>query len=319
MDSKLTEAAAGGASSDHHRDGANGNNRTAGIPAGEGKISTAADMDVNVTVGPSADGPGDTAAPAKHAPAGGKGSRGNPRKMIPSLRALADEDRATAKKARASWQMFTIMAEFIEATEYLSEIRPAVSIYGSARLREDSPYYQQTIDIARLFSDAGFAVISGGGPGIMEAANKGAHAGKSASVGLNIELPHEQHGNPYQDIAMRFRHFFTRKVTFVKNSDAFIVMPGGFGTLDELAEVLTLVQTGKSRAVPVVMVGSRFWKGLLDWFRFTLLPMGLIAEHDLDLMTIVDEPQEVLDAVYDYYERRGGDTPIPPKEEMFYL
>jgi len=246
-------------------------------------------------------------------------SRANPRKMIPSLRALADEDRATAKKARASWQMFTIMAEFIEATEYLSEIRPAVSIYGSARLREDSPYYQKTIEIARLFSDSGFAVISGGGPGIMEAANKGAHAGKSASVGLNIELPHEQQGNPYQDIAMRFRHFFTRKVTFVKNSDAFIVMPGGFGTLDELAEVLTLVQTGKSRSVPVVMYGSRFWKGLLDWFRFTLLPMGLISDHDLDLMKIVDEPHEVLEAVYEYYERRGGDQPIPPKEEMFYL
>ncbi|TWG89235.1 hypothetical protein L602_000100001250 [Cupriavidus gilardii J11] len=281
-------------------------------------ITTAADMDVNVTVSAADDGPGDTASPAEPATAN-KTARANPRKMIPSLRALADEDRATAKKARASWQMFTIMAEFIEATEYLSEVRPAVSIYGSARLREDSPYYQQTIDIARLFSDAGFAVISGGGPGIMEAANKGAHAGKSASVGLNIELPHEQQGNPYQDIAMRFRHFFTRKVTFVKNSDAFIVMPGGFGTLDELAEVLTLVQTGKSRAVPVVMVGSRFWKGLLDWFRFTLLPMGLIAEHDLDLMKIVDEPHEVLEAVYDYYEQRGGEAPIPPKEEMFYL
>jgi uncharacterized protein (TIGR00730 family) len=239
--------------------------------------------------------------------------------MIPSLRALADEERATAKKARASWQMFTIMAEFIEATEYLSEIRPAVSIYGSARLREDSPYYDRTIEIARLFSDAGFAVISGGGPGIMEAANKGAHAGKSASVGLNIELPHEQQGNPYQDISMRFRHFFTRKVTFVKNSDAFIVMPGGFGTLDELAEVLTLVQTGKSRSVPVVMFGSRFWKGLLDWFRFTLLPMGLIAEHDLDIMRIVDEPKDALDAVYEFYEKREGTSPIPPKEEMFYL
>jgi len=276
-------------------------------PDGQAAAQTHAGADANVNATTAAN------------PAGAAGSRANPRKMIPSLRALADEDRATAKKARASWQMFTIMAEFIEATEYLSEIRPAVSIYGSARLREDSPYYQQTIEIARLFSDAGFAVISGGGPGIMEAANKGAHAGKSASVGLNIELPHEQQGNPYQDIAMRFRHFFTRKVTFVKNSDAFIVMPGGFGTLDELAEVLTLVQTGKSRSVPVVMVGSRFWKGLLDWFRFTLLPMGLIAEHDLDLMKIVDEPHEVLEAVYEYYERRGGDKPIPPKEEMFYL
>ncbi|MGO4812123.1 TIGR00730 family Rossman fold protein [Cupriavidus sp. 2MCAB6] len=312
MDSKLTGAAAGGANAAPLSDAAGAENPAAALKqAAEGSITTAADMDVNVTVSTAAEGPGDT-APAS-------GIRANPRKMIPSLRALADEDRATAKKARASWQMFTIMAEFIEATEYLSEIRPAVSIYGSARLREDSPYYQRTIEIARLFSDAGFAVISGGGPGIMEAANKGAHAGKSASVGLNIELPHEQQGNPYQDIAMRFRHFFTRKVTFVKNSDAFIVMPGGFGTLDELAEVLTLVQTGKSRAVPVVLFGSRFWKGLLDWFRFTLLPMGLIAEHDLDLMKIVDEPHEVLEAVYEYYEQRGGDNPIPPKEEMFYL
>lgn len=264
-------------------------------------------MDVNVTVG------------VEHEPKADLAHGRTDRKMIPSLRALADEERATAKKARASWQMFTIMAEFIEATEYLSEIRPAVSIYGSARLREDSPYYERTIEIARLFSDAGFAVISGGGPGIMEAANKGAHAGKSASVGLNIELPHEQQGNRYQDISMRFRHFFTRKVTFVKNSDAFIVMPGGFGTLDELAEVLTLVQTGKSRSVPVVMFGSHFWKGLLDWFRFTLLPMGLIAEHDLDIMRIVDEPKDALDAVYEFYEKREGTSPIPPKEEMFYL
>jgi hypothetical protein len=274
-----------------------------------------ADMDVNVTVG--ADHPVEVGS-AKSDKAD-TGPDRTDRKMIPSLRALADEERATAKKARASWQMFTIMAEFIEATEYLSEIRPAVSIYGSARLREDSPYYERTIEIARLFSDAGFAVISGGGPGIMEAANKGAHAGKSASVGLNIELPHEQQGNRYQDISMRFRHFFTRKVTFVKNSDAFIVMPGGFGTLDELAEVLTLVQTGKSRSVPVVMFGSHFWKGLLDWFRFTLLPMGLIAEHDLDIMRIVDEPKDALDAVYEFYEKREGTSPIPPKEEMFYL
>ncbi|WP_231907932.1 MULTISPECIES: TIGR00730 family Rossman fold protein [unclassified Cupriavidus] len=310
MDSKLIGAAADGTATAPVSDATEGHQATAGAATAPGTQADtparpAADANANANTG--------------GAGAGAAGLRANPRKMIPSLRALADEDRATAKKARASWQMFTIMAEFIEATEYLSEIRPAVSIYGSARLREDSPYYQQTIEIARLFSDAGFAVISGGGPGIMEAANKGAHAGKSASVGLNIELPHEQQGNPYQDIAMRFRHFFTRKVTFVKNSDAFIVMPGGFGTLDELAEVLTLVQTGKSRSVPIVMFGSRFWKGLLDWFRFTLLPMGLIAEHDLDLMKIVDEPHEVLEAVYEYYERRGGDKPIPPKEEMFYL
>ena len=241
------------------------------------------------------------------------------KKNIPGLRAVTMPERATSQKARESWHLWGIISEFVESAERLSEIRPAVSIFGSARIRPGSPVYAQAEQIARKLSDAGFAVISGGGPGIMEAANKGAHAGKSASVGLNIELPHEQQGNPYQDISMRFRHFFTRKVTFVKNSDAFIVMPGGFGTLDELAEVLTLVQTGKSRSVPVVMFGSRFWKGLLDWFRFTLLPMGLIAEHDLDIMRIVDEPKDALDAVYEFYEKREGTSPIPPKEEMFYL
>lgn len=230
------------------------------------------------------------------------------RKNIPSLRALVDIDRATAKKARASWQMFTIMAEFVEATEYLSEIRPAISIYGSARLHEESPFYQQTVDLAKLFSDAGFSVISGGGPGIMEAANKGAHAGHSASVGLNIELPFEQHGNPYQDISMRFRHFFARKVAFVKNSDAFIVMPGGFGTLDELSEVLTLIQTKKSRQVPIVLIGKEFWKDLLTWFTNVMLPMKLISPEDMDLMFITDDNQEALEHVLKFYEAKDADT-----------
>ena len=228
----------------------------------------------------------------------------NKRKVIPSLRSLADQERATAKKARASWQMFTIMAEFIEATEYLSEIRPAISIYGSARLKPESPYYKLTMEIAQKFSDAGFAVISGGGPGIMEAANKGAHAGKSPSVGLNIELPHEQSGNQWQDISLRFRHFFTRKVTFVKNSDAVVVMPGGFGTLDEMAEVLTLIQTKKSRHVPIVLVGAEFWEGLLSWFRNTLIPTGVISAKDLDLMQVIDDPDQVLEAVLQFYEDR---------------
>jgi uncharacterized protein (TIGR00730 family) len=248
----------------------------------------------------------------------------NKRKVIPSLRSLADQERATAKKARASWQMFTIMAEFIEATEYLSEIRPAISIYGSARLKPESPYYQLTIEIAQKFSDAGFAVISGGGPGIMEAANKGAHAGKSPSVGLNIELPHEQSGNQWQDISLRFRHFFTRKVTFVKNSDAVVVMPGGFGTLDEMAEVLTLIQTKKSRHVPIVLVGAEFWEGLLSWFRNTLVPTGVISAKDLDLMQVIDNPDQVLDAVLQFYEDResAGEQPAEGKSDedrMFYL
>jgi uncharacterized protein (TIGR00730 family) len=247
----------------------------------------------------------------------------NKRKVIPSLRSLADQERATAKKARASWQMFTIMAEFIEATEYLSEIRPAVSIYGSARLKPSSPYYKRTVQIARKLSDAGFAVISGGGPGIMEAANKGAHGGKAPSVGLNIELPHEQHGNQWQDISLRFRHFFTRKVTFVKNSDAVIVMPGGFGTLDELAEVLTLIQTKKSRHVPIILVGSEFWEGLLEWFRTSLLSMGVIGEKDLDLMQVIDEPDAVLDAVLAFYEEKSpaeAQSEIKSDDDrMFYL
>ncbi len=248
----------------------------------------------------------------------------NKRKVIPSLRSLADQERATAKKARASWQMFTIMAEFIEATEYLSEIRPAISIYGSARLKPESPYYQLTMEIAQKFSDAGFAVISGGGPGIMEAANKGAHAGKSPSVGLNIELPHEQSGNQWQDISLRFRHFFTRKVTFVKNSDAVVVMPGGFGTLDELAEVLTLIQTKKSRHVPIVLVGAEFWAGLLDWFKNTLLTNGVISEKDLDLMQVIDDPDQVLEAVLRFYEDREESVEQPAEsksdeDRMFYL
>ncbi|MBV8628204.1 MAG: TIGR00730 family Rossman fold protein [Paraburkholderia sp.] len=246
----------------------------------------------------------------------------NKRKVIPSLRSLADQERATAKKARASWQMFTIMAEFIEATEYLSEIRPAVSIYGSARLKPNSPYYKLATVIARKLSDAGFAVISGGGPGIMEAANKGAHAGKAPSVGLNIELPHEQSGNQWQDISLRFRHFFTRKVTFVKNSDAVIVMPGGFGTLDELAEVLTLIQTKKSRHVPIILVGAEFWEGLLAWFRASLVPMGLINPDDMNLMQVIDDPDQVLEAVLAFYEDRDeGEHPPAKSDEdrMFYL
>lgn len=222
--------------------------------------------------------------------------------------------------------MFTIMAEFVEATEYLSEIRPAVSIYGSARTKSNTKYYRLTATIARKLSDAGFAVISGGGPGIMEAANKGAHAGKSPSVGLNIELPHEKSGNAWQDISLRFRHFFTRKVTFVKNSDAVIVMPGGFGTLDELAEVLTLIQTKKSRRVPIILVGSEFWAGLLAWFSSELLPRGLIGEHDMDLFQVIDTPDEVLAAVLAFYETNGKQAavavPEPTKSEddrMFYL
>lgn len=207
--------------------------------------------------------------------------------------------------ARESWRMLGIMSEFVEATERLASIRPAVSIFGSARTPTDHAYYMLTEEIARKLSDAGFSVISGGGPGIMEAANKGAYFGKSPSVGLNIQLPHEQSGNPYQDISQTFQHFFARKVMFVKFAAAYVVMPGGYGTLDELSEALTLVQTGKIPRIPIVLVGSKFWTGLLDWFKTTLVDEGMIAPEDLDLMQIIDEPDQVVDAIFSHYEKRG--------------
>ncbi len=203
--------------------------------------------------------------------------------------------------------MLTIMAEFIESTERLSELRPAVSIFGSARIGPEAPYYTLAVDIARRVSDHGFAVISGGGPGIMEAANKGAFEGKSPSVGLNITLPHEQKSNAWQDISLNFRHFFARKVAFVKYADAYVVLPGGFGTLDELAEVLTLIQTGTSRRIPVILVGSAFWGGLLTWFRDKLLGEGMIAPEDMDLIQLIDDPAAVVEAIFDFYESRHSE------------
>lgn len=206
------------------------------------------------------------------------------------------------------------MSEFIEAADRLSEIRPSVSIFGSARTPEDHPYYKLTQSTARLLSDAGFAVISGGGPGIMEAANKGAFEGKSPSVGLNIELPFEQSGNPYQNISLKFRHFFARKVAFAKYATAYIVMPGGFGTLDEMFEALTLIQTGKGRKIPIILMGGDFWTGLLDWIKGTLLAQGMISASDIDLMTAVDSPEEAMEAIFNFYERRAF-APSPEERD----
>ncbi len=240
-------------------------------------------------------------------------------KNIPPLRAVTMPERATSQKARESWHLWGIISEFVESAERLSEIRPAVSVFGSARLQEDSPVYRQALRIARKLSDAGFAVISGGGPGVMEAANRGAFEGRSPSVGLNIELPFEQHGNPYQDIALRFRHFFARKVAFVKYAAAYVVMPGGFGTLDELFEALTLIQTRKGRSIPIVLVGSDFWGGLLGWMRETLVARGMIAAADIELMTLVDEDDAVVDAIFDFYEARGFAQSATERELMLYL
>lgn len=239
--------------------------------------------------------------------------------MPASLRAITMPERATRQKAHESWHVLGIISEFVEAAEKLSEIRPAVSIFGSARTRPDSADWKLTEEIARKLSDAGFAVISGGGPGVMEAANRGAWAGRSPSVGLNIELPFEQHGNAYQDISLRFRHFFARKVAFVKYAAAYVVMPGGFGTLDELTEALTLIQTGKGRRIPLVLVGSRFWRGLLDWMRDALAADGMIAAADLQLMTLVDDADAAVDAIFDFYEAKGFVTTAAEREQLLSL
>ncbi|WP_296754607.1 TIGR00730 family Rossman fold protein [Thiobacillus sp.] len=221
--------------------------------------------------------------------------------------------------ARESWRMLGIMAEFVEATERLASIRPAVSIFGSARTPPDHAYYMLTENIARKLSDAGFSVISGGGPGIMEAANKGAYFGKSPSVGLNIQLPHEQSANMYQDISQTFQHFFARKVMFVKFAAAYVVMPGGFGTLDELFEALTLVQTGKIAGIPIILVGSKFWGGLAEWVKGRLVDEGMISPNDVELMRIIDRPEEVIDAIFSHYEKRGFMPSLAEREIQFNL
>ncbi len=206
---------------------------------------------------------------------------------------------------RESWKIFQIMSEFVDGFERLARICPSVSIFGSARTSPDHPYYQLTVDISRTLSDAGFSVVSGGGPGVMEAANKGAFEGKSPSIGLNIELPHEQIGNAYQDISLSFRHFFSRKVMFVKYAAAYVVMPGGFGTLDELAEILTLVQTRKTRKIPIILVHAPFWEGLIDWFKTTLVEEKTIDPEDLNLITILDKPDDIREAIFSHYEYSG--------------
>ncbi|WP_301100762.1 TIGR00730 family Rossman fold protein [Propionivibrio sp.] len=228
---------------------------------------------------------------------------------------LADANGSKSNASQEAWRIFGIMSEFVEAAQRLSAIRPAVSIFGSARTAPDSPYYNLTESIARQLSDAGFSVISGGGPGIMEAANRGAFHGKSLSVGLNIQLPHEQAANDYQDISQTFRHFFARKYMFVRFANAYVVMPGGFGTLDELLEALTLIQTGKSRKIPIILVHEPFWRGMLDWFRTTLVNEEVISPEDIDLIQVIDKPEDVVEAIFKHYETRGF-APLPAEHEM---
>ncbi|MBE9562885.1 MAG: TIGR00730 family Rossman fold protein [Proteobacteria bacterium] len=201
-----------------------------------------------------------------------------------------------------SWRVFQIMAEFVEGFEQLANVTPSVSMFGSARFTPEHPYYLLAEQIANQLSEAGFSVISGGGPGIMEAVNKGAFTGPSQSIGVNIILPHEQHANPYQNLSLNFKHFFVRKVMLVKYASAYVILPGGFGTLDELTEILTLVQTNKIPKTPIILVHSLFWQGLLDWFKDTLLSHNTIGADDLNLITIVDKADEVSQIIFDFYE-----------------
>jgi uncharacterized protein (TIGR00730 family) len=240
-------------------------------------------------------------------------------KQMPQLRSVANSQRATSVKARESWHVLGIISEFVDATEKLASIRPAVSIFGSARITPDHRWYQTTVDVARRLSDSGFAVISGGGPGVMEAANRGAHDGKSPSVGLNIELPSEQQSNPYQDISLSFRHFFARKVAFAKYATAFIAVPGGFGTLDELLEMVTLIQTKVGRRIPVILIDSTFWGGLIDWLRAGPLAHGLISADDLDIIRVIDDPAQIVDVIFDFYQARGFVPTKHEREMLLYL
>jgi len=199
-----------------------------------------------------------------------------------------------------SWRIFRIMAEFVEAIETLSKIQRAVTIFGSARTRPGDPYYQKAEYLARRLAEKGFGVITGGGPGVMEAANKGAAEAGGKSVGMNIRLPFEQKPNPYANISIDYHYFFIRKVMFVKYAVAYIILPGGFGTMDELFEALTLIQTRRIKSFPVILMGSEFWGGLLGWLKQTMMADGKILEEDLDLIHVIDDPDEVIRHILKY-------------------
>jgi uncharacterized protein (TIGR00730 family) len=225
-------------------------------------------------------------------------------------RRILDERREDADLER---HVRRIADEFRQGFEAVDRIdRPAVSIFGSARIREDHRWYQQARRVAGRFADAGFAVVTGGGPGVMEAANRGAHEAGGLSVGFNIDLPHEQHENPYVDISLTFQHFYARKTMFVKSAEGFVIFPGGFGTLDELFESLTLIQTGKVLHFPVVLFDRAFWTDLLAWVGDELLSAGLISPEDERLLFLTDDPDEAVSLVTECHRRRCAEVPAPP-------
>jgi uncharacterized protein (TIGR00730 family) len=214
----------------------------------------------------------------------------------------------TKIKANSSWMMFKIMSEFVEGFDKMDEIGPCISIYGSARTPEESPYYQLGVEMAERLVEEGYGIITGGGPGIMEAANRGAKNMQGASVGLNIELPHEQFANPYidNDKLINFNYFFARKVMFVKYAQAFILLPGGFGTMDEMFETLTLIQTQKIEKIPIILMGKEFWGGLVDWMENIMHKKhGNISEVDMKLFHLTDDPDEAVRIINDHYKEIG--------------
>lgn len=205
-----------------------------------------------------------------------------------------------AMTVQDSWRLFKILGEFVEGFENLSDIYPAVSIFGSARVKQGDPNYENTVIIAKKLAESGFNIITGGGPGIMEAGNKGATEGGAKSVGLNIRLPLEQQSNEYASIVVDFKYFFVRKMMFLKYAQAYIGMPGGFGTLDEIFEALTLIQTKRIKPFPVILVGSSYWNDIIDWMRSSLLALKYISPEDLDLFTLLDDPDEVVHTIKRY-------------------
>ncbi len=212
-------------------------------------------------------------------------------------------------KTSETWRVFRIQSELVEGFETLHDLGPAVTIFGSARLPQENRYYEDALTLAKMLADDGFAIITGGGPGIMEGANKGAKKGKAHSVGLNIEIPSEQVPNRYQDVSLSFRYFFIRKLMFIKYAIAFIIFPGGFGTMDELFEALTLSQTKRIQSFPIILYGSEYWKGLIDWMKNTLVRNGTIAREDFALFSLVDTPEEVRFLINEHFRVFGGVRP----------
>lgn len=212
-------------------------------------------------------------------------------------------------KTSETWRVFRIQSELVEGFETLQDLGPAVTIFGSARLSRGNKYYDDAFALAKMLADDGFAIITGGGPGIMEGANRGAKKGKAHSVGLNIEIPAEQTPNKYQDISLSFRYFFVRKLMFIKYAIAYIIFPGGFGTMDELLEALTLSQTKRIQSFPIILYGSEYWKGLIDWMKNTPVRNGTIVPEDFSLFSLVDTPEEVRFLINEHYRVFGGVRP----------